>query len=469
MPNNSRLARCEGRTREVNPLPNAPNRDDNIEVLTTLIEQFEEKHFPVDISGPIAAIKYRMEEKGFTPRDLEPYIGSRARVSEVLSGKRQLSIDMIRSLHEGLDIPYEALLSERRQGTDGISAPVIARLNALGFAIDHSEVPAFISSSMPKSGPLALLRKTRTQRAAVKTDQSALLLWQAAVVQKSEKTQSAFSQRVFGAEALRKIGRMSVKSDGPVGAVRKLNELGVSVVVMPPLPGTFLDGAVMPHPNGHPIIGLTLRHDRRTDSFWYTLLHECAHVSLHFSTLMKGEVVFIDDMEIRSEDKYEREADSLARESLIPSNILDQVNWGPNTTFEDLIALATRARVHPLYCGRPLAARPPELQKVFTAYRKKLYSAVISGRVTTTVGSCAIGIAQHGDAGPTSSLWVCVLMVLSIRAIFSSSTTSIERFSGSFCSFASLNSSNARISSACVTTASDGMPALVSSPVSSSS
>jgi HTH-type transcriptional regulator / antitoxin HigA len=49
-----------------------------------------------------------MEEKGFTPRDLEPYIGSRARVSEVLSGKRQLSIDMIRSLHEGLDIPYEA-------------------------------------------------------------------------------------------------------------------------------------------------------------------------------------------------------------------------------------------------------------------------------------------------------------------------------------------------------------------------
>ena len=121
------------------------------------------------------------------------------------------------------------------------------------------------------------------------------------------------------------------------------------------------------------------------------------------------------------------------------------------------------------YCGRPLAARPPELQKVFTAYRKKLYSAVISGRVTTTVGSCAIGIAQHGDAGPTSSLWVCVLMVLSIRAIFSSSTTSIERFSAIFRSFVSLNSSKARISSACVTTASDGMPALVSSPVSSSS
>jgi HTH-type transcriptional regulator/antitoxin HigA len=170
-----------------------------------------------------------MEEKGFTPRDLEPYIGSRARVSEVLSGKRQLSIDMIRSLHEGLGIPFEALISERRQGADGksVSAPAIAKLNALGFAIDRSEVPAFISSSMPKSSPLALLRKTRTQRAAVKTDESALLLWQAAVVQKGEKTKGAFHPPAFGAHALRQIGRTSVRPDGPVRAVRKLNELGV--------------------------------------------------------------------------------------------------------------------------------------------------------------------------------------------------------------------------------------------------
>src|SRR5262249_8419978 len=119
-----------------------------------------------------------------------------------------------------------------------------------------------------------------------------------------------------------------------------------SVVIMPSLPGTFLDGAVMSDPHGHPIIGLTLRHDR-TDSFWFTLLHECAHVSLHFAALMQGHMVFIDDMEIRSDDQYEREADALARESLIPSHMLDQVNWGENTTFEDLMMLATRARVHP--------------------------------------------------------------------------------------------------------------------------
>ena len=288
-----------------------------------------------------------MEEKGLAPRHLEPYIGSRARVSEVLSGKRQLSIDMIRSLHEGLGIPYEALISDRRQNSDSrvISAPAIARLNALGIALDHSEVPAFISSSMPKSAPLALLRKTRTQRAASKTDQRALLLWQAAVVQKSERASAAFQRDAFGLEALRQIARMSIKADGPTRAVRRLSELGVSVVIMPPLPGTFLDGAVLANPAEHPVIGLTLRHDR-TDSFWFTLLHECAHVSLHFDALAKGETVFIDDMEIRSEDEYEREADALARESLIPSNILGQVTWGSDTTLEDITALATRARVH---------------------------------------------------------------------------------------------------------------------------
>lgn len=79
---------------------NSGEFDDEIEVLTTLIGQYEEKFARVDAPDPIAAIKFRMEEKGLTPRQLEPFIGSRARVSEVLTGKRSLSIDMIRSLHE---------------------------------------------------------------------------------------------------------------------------------------------------------------------------------------------------------------------------------------------------------------------------------------------------------------------------------------------------------------------------------
>src|SRR3954452_20264654 len=69
---------------------NNAEHDDEIEVLTTLIEQFEEKSARIDLPDPIAAIKFRMEEKGLSSRQLEPFIGSRARVSEVLSGKRSL-------------------------------------------------------------------------------------------------------------------------------------------------------------------------------------------------------------------------------------------------------------------------------------------------------------------------------------------------------------------------------------------
>src|SRR6267154_6918191 len=69
--------------------------DDDIEVLSLLIQQFERVHAPIDAPTPVAAIQFRMKEMGLSPRDLEPFIGSRARVSEVLTGKRYLSISMI--------------------------------------------------------------------------------------------------------------------------------------------------------------------------------------------------------------------------------------------------------------------------------------------------------------------------------------------------------------------------------------
>jgi HTH-type transcriptional regulator/antitoxin HigA len=326
---------------------NSGELDDEIDILATLIEQFEEKNFPIDAPDPVTAIKFRMEEGGLTPRQLEPYIGSRARVSEVLTGKRQLSIDMIRSLHEGLGIPYEALISDRRKKNNSNDMPesAVQRLNDLGFELEQNEVNDFISSSLKNATPAraTFLRKTRTQRAALKTDQRALLLWQAAVLQKCEILAVSFQHSAFGYDALRQIARMSTKRDGPKRALRRLAELGISVVIMPALPGTFLDGAAMISPSGNPVIGLTLRHDR-VDYFWFTLLHECAHVALH---LNKEETLFVDDMEIRSEDACEREADALARDALIPPAILEQVAWGPNTGYDDLMMLATRARVHP--------------------------------------------------------------------------------------------------------------------------
>ncbi|MEB0076289.1 helix-turn-helix domain-containing protein [Pseudomonas sp. CCI3.2] len=84
---------------------------DEMEALVTLIEVYENKYYPIQSADPIEAIKFRMDQQGLTPRDLEQYIGPSGRVSEVLNGKRRLSLKMIKRLHEGLRIPYESLLA----------------------------------------------------------------------------------------------------------------------------------------------------------------------------------------------------------------------------------------------------------------------------------------------------------------------------------------------------------------------
>jgi len=80
-------------------------------VLTLLIQNYEEKHFPIDLPSPVDAIRFRMEQQGLKPKDLVPYLGSPSKVSEVLSGRRRLSLSMIRNLI-GLGIPAEVLLQD---------------------------------------------------------------------------------------------------------------------------------------------------------------------------------------------------------------------------------------------------------------------------------------------------------------------------------------------------------------------
>jgi HTH-type transcriptional regulator / antitoxin HigA len=92
-----------------NAKPNTPEAD-RLEVFTTLIEAYEEKHYSIPFPDPIEAILYHMESRGLSRRDLEPFIGSRARVSEVLNRRRLLTMDMIRSLNKGLGIPAEVLI-----------------------------------------------------------------------------------------------------------------------------------------------------------------------------------------------------------------------------------------------------------------------------------------------------------------------------------------------------------------------
>jgi HTH-type transcriptional regulator/antitoxin HigA len=83
---------------------------ERLDVLATLVEAYERKHYPLDAPDPVAAIKFEMERKGLVARDLEPMIGRSNRVYEVLNRKRPLTLQMIRKLHKGLGIPAESLI-----------------------------------------------------------------------------------------------------------------------------------------------------------------------------------------------------------------------------------------------------------------------------------------------------------------------------------------------------------------------
>lgn len=87
---------------------------DKLDVLATLIDVYEAKHHPIDPPDPVEAIRFRMEQQGLTRKDLEPMIGPRNRVADVLNRKRGLSIDMIRQLHDGLGISAEVLIRPSR-------------------------------------------------------------------------------------------------------------------------------------------------------------------------------------------------------------------------------------------------------------------------------------------------------------------------------------------------------------------
>ena len=91
--------------------PGTPEFDE-MELLVRLVEIYEDEKYPISVPDPVGAIKFRMEQQGLKSKDLIPYIGSKSKVSEVLSGKRSLSLNMIRKLNEGLGIPAEVLIKE---------------------------------------------------------------------------------------------------------------------------------------------------------------------------------------------------------------------------------------------------------------------------------------------------------------------------------------------------------------------
>lgn len=100
------------RLEEIFHAPSNTKEGDEAEVLTILIEKYEDENYPIEAPDPIEAIKFRMEQKGMSKKDLAQVLGYKSRVSEIFTRKRKLTLKMIRNLHEKLKIPYESLLTE---------------------------------------------------------------------------------------------------------------------------------------------------------------------------------------------------------------------------------------------------------------------------------------------------------------------------------------------------------------------
>jgi HTH-type transcriptional regulator / antitoxin HigA len=101
-------------------------KGDKLDILLTLVEAYEQAHYPIDPPDPVEAIKFRMEQLGLTRKDLEPYLGKRGRVAEVLNRQRKLSLNMIRRLHTHLHIPLESLIGPSEESSHP-TAPALGK------------------------------------------------------------------------------------------------------------------------------------------------------------------------------------------------------------------------------------------------------------------------------------------------------------------------------------------------------
>ena len=330
-----------------------------IEVLALLIEDYEQKHWQIGLPDPIAAIEFVMEQKDLSPRDLIPYIGSRSKVSEVLSRKRPLSLAMMKALHKHLGIPAEIFLQQvdAEFESDG-------EIEWSHFPLREMRDRGWISGSLKqiqenaqeivsdflkpiggfRASPV-LYRKKIFVRAPRTENPYSLEAWRAWVMREALAiTAKEYRSNLIDLDFLSSVGRFSRPDNGPLLVREFLQSYGIILIVQPHLSKTYLDGASFFANSGNPIVALTLRYDR-LDHFWFVLMHELVHVWRH---LKKDQIEFIvDDLDVEASDRFETEADELAREALVPKAIfLDSEAYNLQSV-AGVNALADRCKIHP--------------------------------------------------------------------------------------------------------------------------
>lgn len=338
-------------------VPDTPEGNE-LDVLLTLVQVYEDEHHPVPPPTPIEAIKFVMDQRGLKQSDLVRYVGSKSKVSEVLNGKRALTLSMIRALHVGLDIPAEILIQE------GSAFPADAGdIDWKKFPVTEVVRHGWISGYDPKSQQEEIVRELAFQaginalaiqpacrrqgnRCNLKSDSYATHLWILKIRAEARKqsVNNEFIQQEVNNDFLRKTARLSLFSDGPLKAQEYLQERGIKLVFAHHLKQTYIDGVVCFENGKTPVIGMSLRFDR-IDNFWFTLLHELSHLSLHH--LRNADDCIIDDLELDSPlSPEEREADKTAQSALIPEELWMNSPARSTAKLKDVRTLAREADVH---------------------------------------------------------------------------------------------------------------------------
>jgi len=362
--------------------PGSP-QEDELELFSILVEKYEEENYPIDLPDPIEAVRFRMEQEGLTRKDLAKYIGSQSKVSEVLNHKRPLSLAMIRALHEGLGIPAEVLLQspgkeleEKRYDYQDFPFKEIFQYGFFegfrGTLLQAKEVYEELFEDLFSVFAHVPPVRVRCKHGNQEVDRNALKAWQARALTLAPREElPLFLKNEFTEDFIREVVKLSYYSKGPQLVKELLNKKGIHFIVLRHLPKTYLDGACFYAADDRPIIGLTLRHDR-LDNFWFTLIHELAHLFLH---LDEKDIAFFDDTDQPvedPEDREENEANVFTRDIIIPPELWTQVAETLENQQDDeyLVEVAERLKIS----SAVIAGRVRWETKNFTMYNSLLGS-----------------------------------------------------------------------------------------------